>query len=921
MEIGVEGEIYIVSLWWEIPPRREVRDDVDPRAGWRVGEKSGAGTKEQRRSEEVTGEQSYGPVGDGACSSGAGLDVVGWKRDCGLASQGPDSLKRGCLGCRWGLELLSHGPAILVGDHLGQRQFKSTGIGSEVDLGLRMEMEFIKCREKESWDKQTPTFQWSMADREIMDEACRYGSFSNLKVGDSLSSSSPLFGRTPLREPCDHSGVLRVSRQSDILVEGAATGGDSVRREGCWDLVAIDCEALEVQNPDGTPTVSGHQAQRSEKESDWEKSSLAKFSKLLGFSIEGLEREILDFLSKIRKRRERIHSKGLLEKTKFERELKRGANDVNKRRIIKSVVRKQKVDLMCIQETKIQPMTDGVVKSLGVGRFLDWRTLEAAGAAGGVLVCWDKRALDLLEWEEGQFSVSCKFRTVENGTVWVFTGVYGPFNKKDRECLWEELGARSRQGRVTPAMRRFAQVMDDLELIDLPLQGGSFTWSGGLYNQAWARLDRFLVSPRWLDQFSNVTQKRLSRPISDHFPITIEGGGKRRGPSPFRFENMWLRVEGFKDLLRSWWQGMVQVDHWDQVESERRLSEEEFARKKEAKDGYAKWVKMDEIHWRQLSRELWLREGDKNTGYFHRMANAHRRRHTMERVKISGVWLSEECTVRTGIVDAFHRLLTEDSEWKADIGEVHSAIRGMNGDKAPGPDGFTGAFWQFCWEFVKEEVMEMFKEFHEHKTFLKSLNATFWFDPQERRSGGGGLGRSLLVLIPKKGGVEDLNNFRPISLVGRLYKWLTKVLANILKGVLAKVISMSQNAFVEGRQIMNAMLIADETINSILKSNKGAILCKLDIEKAYDHVDWSFLLAVLEKMGFGEKRRRWIKWCLSTTRLSVLVNGTLTGFFQSSRGLRQEDPFSPYLFVIVMEAFSYLLKRTVSRGFLSPCSV
>ena len=157
----------------------------------------------------------------------------------------------------------------------------------------------------------------------------------------------------------------------------------------------------------------------------------------------------------------------------------RGANDVNKRRIIKSVVRKQKVDLFCIQETKIQLMTDGMVKSLGVGRFLDWRTIEAAGAAGGVLICWDKRSLELLEWEEGQFSMSCKFRTVENGAIWVFTGVYGPFTKEDRECLWEEFrairglwgepwcvggyfnvilsqGERSRQGRITPAMRRFA---------------------------------------------------------------------------------------------------------------------------------------------------------------------------------------------------------------------------------------------------------------------------------------------------------------------------------------------------------------------------------------------------------------------------------------------------------------------------------
>ena len=137
--------------------------------------------------------------------------------------------------------------------------------------------------------------------------------------------------------------------------------------------------------------------------------------------------------------------------------------------------------------------------------------------------------------------------------------------------------------------------------------------------------------------------------------------------------------------------------------------------------------------------------------------------------------------------------------------------------------------------------------------------------------------------IPKKGEAEDLKDFRPISLVGGLYKWLTKVLANRLKGVLAKVISMSQNAFVEGQQIMDVVLIANEAINSILKSNRGAILCKLDIEKAYDHVDWSFLLAVLEKMRLGERWRRWIKWCLSTARLSVVVNGSPTGFFQSSR--------------------------------------
>ena len=170
--------------------------------------------------------------------------------------------------------------------------------------------------------------------------------------------------------------------------------------------------------------------------------------------------------------------------------------------------------------------------------------------------------------------MSCRFKIVENGACWVFTGVYGPFTKVAKEGMWEEFGAirglwddpwclggdfnitlfqreMSNQRRISSTMRRFVEIVDDLGLVDLPLQGGEFTWNGGLNNQAWARLDRFLVSPSWLDQFSGVTQSRLSRPISDHFPIVLEGGGIRRGPTPFRFENMWLKVERFKDLVRT----------------------------------------------------------------------------------------------------------------------------------------------------------------------------------------------------------------------------------------------------------------------------------------------------------------------------------------------------------------------------------
>ena len=231
--------------------------------------------------------------------------------------------------------------------------------------------------------------------------------------------------------------------------------------------------------------------------------------------------------------------------------------------------------------------------------------------------------------------------------------------------------------------------------------------------------------------------------------------------------------------------------------------------------------------------------------------------------------------------------------------EVTNALNDLNGDKAPGPDGYTVAFWQSNWGTIKEDVLKLFKDFFETRKFVRSLNTTF------------------IVLVAKKFEAEDLKDFRPISLVNSLYKLISKVLANRLKKVMNCLVNKAQIAFVEGRQILDASLIANEIIDSMVKEKETDILCKLDIEKAYDQISWNFLFTVLQQMGFGIKWISWIKWCITTASFSVLVNGSSIGFFRSSRGLRQGDPLSPYLFVLGMEVFSTLVEKASARGFLS----
>ena len=222
--------------------------------------------------------------------------------------------------------------------------------------------------------------------------------------------------------------------------------------------------------------------------------------------------------------------------------------------------------------------------------------------------------------------------------------------------------------------------------------------------------------------------------------------------------------------------------------------------------------------------------------------------------------------------------------------EVRKAIWECGGDKSPGPDGLNFKFIKKFWKIIKPDLLRFLDEFYVNGIFPKGGNASF------------------IALIPKVLDPQQLSEYRPISLIGCIYKIVSKILARRLKKVMPSIIDERQSAFIEGRHLLHGVLVANEVVEEAKRKQKSCIVFKVDYEKAYDSVSWQFLIYMMRRMDFNPRWIMWIEGCLASASISILVNGSPTKEFSPSRGLRQGDPLAPFLFNIVAEGLNGLMR-------------
>lgn len=514
-------------------------------------------------------------------------------------------------------------------------------------------------------------------------------------------------------------------------------------------------------------------------------------------------------------------------------------------------------------------------------------------------------------------------------------------------------------------IRDFNNCLLDANLEDLNFRGTTFTWWNKRKLAPLAKkLDRALVNDEWYYAFPSSVAFFGPPEYSDHAVVTISlEPAKQRLKKPFRFYNFTIQNQDFLAVVcTSWFSCNITGSAMFRVSRKlkllknaiRELSKQNYSGiEKKTAHAHEKMLqaqtvmlsspsvpnasaKIQAVHeWEELStaeaafyfqrsRVNWISLGDGSTRLFHRYAASRQAlNHIHFLISDSGERIDSQVGIQEQCVEYFSSLLgspvSQPMFIQSDLNllfdfkcseaqaagfekpftaeDVRNALCSLPKNKTAGPDGYSAEFFIATWSVIGPEVTEAILEFFKSGRLLKQWNS------------------ASLVLIPKITNASLTTDFRPISCLNTLSKVISKLLASRLQEILPLMVSKAQSAFLPVRLLAENVLLATDLVkgyNTQALSPRGML--KADLRKAFDCVRWDFILSSLRALAIPESYISLISECLSTSSFSVTVNGASGGFFKSTKGIRQGDPLSPYLFVLAMEALSRLLLSRYEAG-------
>ncbi|GJR73600.1 hypothetical protein Tco_0085965 [Tanacetum coccineum] len=442
---------------------------------------------------------------------------------------------------------------------------------------------------------------------------------------------------------------------------------------------------------------------------------------------------------------------------------------------------------------------------------------------------------------------------------------------------------------VDTAMHDFQDCVAEIEVTDINSSGLRFTWNqkprgmDGLLK----KLDRIMANLKF--NMSFVGSSALFQPyrILDHSSAILRiPTTSVLKPRPFKFSNVVVHKTRFKEIFSTGWEFLVSgfwmykvvkklkmlkkplrkllYDQGNIIEKVKRLRHDldEVQRaldsdpfnvdihKEEAVyiHAFQDALLNEERFLKQKAKVEWVKLGDANSDYFHRVVKSHASKKRIDSVTTTNGVRMDGDSVPMAFIDHYttYFMVRDVSDQ-----DIRDAIFSLGDDKSLGPDGYTAAFFKEAWEIIAQDVCNAVKEFFVNGVLLKELNHT------------------IIALTPKVATPLKINDYRPISCCNILIKCISKIISNRIKDSLMDLVNLNQYAFVPGRRISDNILLTQELMHNY-HLDRGPPRCafKVYIQKAYDTVDWVFL--------------------------------------------KEGDPMSPYLFTLVMEVLTLMLHRRVS---------